>query len=200
MSIFSTRRLAVFGGSTFAICAAVILLSAGGRPVFSEKPEGGKQRACSADIKKFCGGIEKGEGRIMQCLEENRASVSSECRTKLEKREERRAKFDAACGNDAKQFCGEKRGKELRACMKENREKLSTGCSELISKARTKKKEGKEQRKEKRKAVAKACRADARKVCKGIKPGDGKLMACLQEKRSELSQACAAVLPAPAGQ
>ncbi|MEQ9365448.1 MAG: cysteine rich repeat-containing protein [Leptospirales bacterium] len=194
MSIFSIRRLTVFGGAVGAVCVAALLLAAGGSPVFSEKPKGEKKGVCRADIEKFCGGIEKGEGRIMQCLEENRENLAPACRQKLEKREKRRAAFDAACGGDAKQFCGEKRGKEMRACMKTNKEKLSSECKALLTRARDHKKDG---GKDKRKETAKACRADARKLCKGIKPGDGKLMACLQEKRSELSRACASALSGP---
>jgi hypothetical protein len=199
MSIFSKRRLAVLGGGSgvaFVACVAAILLSAGGSPVLSQKPEGVKEGACRSDVAKFCGGIERGEGRIMQCLQENRENLSAECGARLDKREQRRAAFDAACGADVKQHCGDKRGKELRACMKENRAKLSDACKALISKAREKR-DGKKGNQEKRRAIAKACRADARKVCKGVKPGDGKLMACLQENRAQLSSACQAVLPVP---
>ncbi len=35
---------------------------------------------CSADIKKFCGSVEAGEGRILECLQKNDAKVSSRCK------------------------------------------------------------------------------------------------------------------------
>ncbi len=38
----------------------------------------------------------------------------------------------------------------------------------------------------------KACRADRQKFCAGIKPGDGKLAACMKEHEAELSPECTA--------
>ena len=41
-------------------------------------------------------------------------------------------------------------------------------------------------------AQADACRAEADKFCKGMKPGEGKLLKCLQGHEAELSDACKA--------
>ena len=35
---------------------------------------------CSSDIKKHCGRVEAGEGRILECLQENDAQVSNRCK------------------------------------------------------------------------------------------------------------------------
>ncbi len=35
---------------------------------------------CSADIKKLCGRVEAGEGRILECLQSNDAQVSNRCK------------------------------------------------------------------------------------------------------------------------
>jgi hypothetical protein len=35
---------------------------------------------CSADIKKHCGRVESGEGRILECLQKNDAQVSNRCK------------------------------------------------------------------------------------------------------------------------
>ena len=40
-----------------------------------------------------------------------------------------------------------------------------------------------------------ACRADAKKVCNGTKPGGGRLLACLKQHEAELSPDCKAALP-----
>lgn len=200
MSIFSRRAATVLTGSGAAVFVTVLMLAAGGQPVFSQKPGGGKEM-CRADVKKFCGGIESDRGRIMQCLQENREYVSAPCRKRLEMREKHHEAFQAACGGDAKQFCGDARGKKMRACMKKNHEQLSTQCKALLEKARKheanrdkKNKPEERPRKPLHKDSAKACRADARKYCKGIQPGDGKLIACLVKNKTRLSSECSAAI------
>jgi len=36
----------------------------------------------------------------------------------------------------------------------------------------------------------KACKADLDKVCPGVQPGEGRILACLEGKTDQLSQAC----------
>lgn len=36
----------------------------------------------------------------------------------------------------------------------------------------------------------KPCKADREKFCKGVKPGEGRIIRCLKEKEAELSPAC----------
>ena len=40
-------------------------------------------RACKADIKQYCKGIEYGGGRIASCLKTNEAAISDGCRTAM---------------------------------------------------------------------------------------------------------------------
>jgi hypothetical protein len=35
---------------------------------------------CSADLKKYCAGVEAGEGRLLECLQKNDAQVSKRCK------------------------------------------------------------------------------------------------------------------------
>jgi hypothetical protein len=35
---------------------------------------------CSSDLKKFCGNVEAGEGRLLDCLQKNDAQVSNRCK------------------------------------------------------------------------------------------------------------------------
>ena len=35
---------------------------------------------CSSDLKKFCGNVEAGEGRLLECLQKNDAQVSNRCK------------------------------------------------------------------------------------------------------------------------
>jgi hypothetical protein len=45
-----------------------------------------------------------------------------------------------------------------------------------------------------RAAIRHACAADFQKNCPGIKPGGGRLAACLKEKRASFSEACLTTL------
>lgn len=42
--------------------------------------------------------------------------------------------------------------------------------------------------------VRSACEADVRRLCAGIQPGGGRLMACLQQNAPSVSQPCADTL------
>lgn len=86
--------------------------------------------ACKADVEKFCKGVEKGDGRILKCLKDHQAELSSGCQTKMEKAAQRRA----ACKPDAEKFCKDTpRGKgQMKACMKAHEAELSPACKALI--------------------------------------------------------------------
>ena len=34
---------------------------------------------CSTDLRKYCAGVEAGEGRLLECLQKNDAQVSKRC-------------------------------------------------------------------------------------------------------------------------
>jgi hypothetical protein len=43
------------------------------------------QRACAADVKKLCANVERGDGRIAQCLRDKADQLSPGCKAQLEK-------------------------------------------------------------------------------------------------------------------
>lgn len=45
-----------------------------------------------------------------------------------------------------------------------------------------------------RAAIRKACASDFQAHCPGIKPGGGRLVACMKEKRASFSEACLTTL------
>lgn len=45
------------------------------------------------------------------------------------------------------------------------------------------------------KALAKVCRADFKRLCQGVQPGQGRGLACLKDHRASLSSDCASALP-----
>ena len=92
-------------------------------------------------------------------------------------------KGEGPCAEDAKKFCGDVKpgGGRVVKCMKGHEAELSPACQAEMKRA--------EQRIEQ---VKEECKADAQKFCKGIRPGGGRILACLKSHQSELAPACAA--------
>jgi len=86
-----------------------------------------------------------------------------------------------ACRADVEKFCkGVKPGSgRIVKCLKQHESEVSSACHENIAAAKA---EGKE--------LAEACKPDAQKLCKGVRPGKGRLAQCLTEHRDQLSGAC----------
>lgn len=95
-----------------------------------------------------------------------------------------RAEETGPCKADMEKFCkgvepGEGRHKK---CLKEHEAELSEGCKQMAGKMA--------ERKEKMDAAKEACKADKEKFCKGVEPGEGRLMKCMKEHEAELSEGC----------
>jgi hypothetical protein len=65
--------------------------------------------------------------------------------------------------------------------MKSHESELSPACQSAMKAAEQKLQE-----------FSDACKPDAEKFCKGIRPGQGRILACLKSHQSELAPACAA--------
>lgn len=85
------------------------------------------------------------------------------------------------CAEDAAKLCkGVQQGEgRIARCMKEHENELSPACKQNIAKA-----------KERVKEAAEACKGDAEKVCKDVKPGGGRIAHCLKQNEDSLSPAC----------
>lgn len=90
-----------------------------------------------------------------------------------------------ACRADVQKLCKgvHPGGGRIAACLKQHESEISPGCKENMAKAREEVKE-----------LAEACKADAETVCKGVKPGQGRVMRCLAEHKDKVSSACNAKL------
>jgi len=97
---------------------------------------------------------------------------------------------DRPCVADAKKLCKNVQPGDGRIarCMKEHQNKLSSGCRENMAKA-----------KEKIKDAAEACKEDAGRLCKGVEPGQGRILACLKQHEGELSAECKDQMKPPRG-
>lgn len=92
-------------------------------------------------------------------------------------------KGDGPCAEDAKKFCGNEKPGEGRIakCMKRHEAELAPACQSAMKAAEQRFQEVREE-----------CKGDAEKFCKGIRPGQGRILACLKSHQSELAPACAA--------
>jgi Cysteine rich repeat len=90
---------------------------------------------------------------------------------------------DGPCAADAKKFCSNVKPGQGRVynCMKEHQAELSPACQARIKEAA-----------ERLESLAKACKADAEKYCKGVRRGGGRILSCLKGRESDLAPACAA--------
>jgi Golgi apparatus protein 1 len=94
---------------------------------------------------------------------------------------------DWPCQQDAEKFCKDVQPGEGRImeCMKGHKDELSQGCKDMfarkMSEYKGKPKDG---------SGAWACQEDAKKFCKDVQPGEGRLIKCLDEHKGDLSQAC----------
>jgi Cysteine rich repeat len=90
-------------------------------------------------------------------------------------------KGDGPCAEDAKKFCGNEKpgGGRIAKCMKSHESELSSACQGAMKAA--------EERAER---VREECKGDAQKFCKGIRPGQGRILACLKSHQAELTPAC----------
>jgi len=70
-------------------------------------------------------------------------------------------------------------GGRIAACLKQHEAEISPGCREQMAEASKEIKE-----------FAKACKADAETLCKGVQPGRGRIMRCLAEHKDKLSADC----------
>jgi hypothetical protein len=90
----------------------------------------------------------------------------------------------AACVSDTSAHFAGTQGESRVACIKMRFKDFSLGCQLSLVKAR---------------AVRKACRADVKKNCADIKPGGGRIEACLKDHFADVSDPCKETISQAAG-
>lgn len=143
---------------------------------------GGGKGVCAEDIQKLCKDVKPGEGRIAACLKENEKKLSKVCSERMAAVKERGARRGGK-GEMAGAFKGRQAG--WRKGYKTGFKDGFRGCTAegprggKAMKARA----GRDGR-------SNVCEADAAKLCKDVKPGEGRVRDCLQENIKKLSEAC----------
>lgn len=122
---------------------------------------------CQGKIKEICGGVEKGEGRVQKCIEENLSKFPEECQKmmgemKAERKEMRedfkesfadnRKEFKSECKSDIEKLCGDSKDNKL-LCLQEKQEQASDSCKAVLVKNKSEREEFKEKRKSRMKEI-----------------------------------------------
>jgi orotidine-5'-phosphate decarboxylase len=68
-------------------------------------------------------------------------------------------------------------------CLADNKFSLTPACQDVVRGAQ-----------EKAAEFERACGKDAKKLCKGIRPGQGRVLACLESRKADLSPKCQALM------
>jgi hypothetical protein len=146
---------------------------------------GAEEDACRADAERLCAGIPPGGGRTAACLRAHADQVSAPCKAQLASFMRKVKEVGQACEGDIESTCPDVRpgqGAVLR-CLRQSFYSLAPGCQDAVRGASEKLAEFK-----------KACGPDAKRHCKGIAPGQGRILACLKSKEPELAPACQALM------
>jgi len=90
-------------------------------------------RACAADIKAQCAGVQPGAGRIKACVRDHFGDLSASCQALLVKA----AAVGKACAADVKQNCAgiKPGGGRIEACAKSHFADFSDACKDAVTQA-----------------------------------------------------------------
>lgn len=113
----------------FLMIASLVAISTGG----AMAQQKAVAKACAADIKAQCSGVQPGEGRIKACIKDHFKDLSEPCQAMLTKV----AAIGKACKADVKQACADVKpgGGRLAACMKSHLGDLSPNCKDALTQA-----------------------------------------------------------------
>ncbi|ASD63946.1 cysteine rich repeat-containing protein [Bdellovibrio bacteriovorus] len=90
----------------------------------------GPNDVCAKDRETLCGTVERGEGRVLKCMMDNKDKLSADCKAKFEKMKDHAAEMKDACHEDHEKFCANVsmgKGKKMK-CMMEHKDELSADC------------------------------------------------------------------------
>lgn len=101
--------------------------------------------------------------------------------------EVRAARAEDPCAADVKQLCGDVQvgGGRVQDCLARNEAKLSPACSAKQAAVAARFRQLVQE-------FSEACRRDADRLCSGVKPGRGRVVACLLRQQDDLSSSCRA--------
>jgi hypothetical protein len=98
-------------------------------------PAAAQDRACAADVKKFCQGVPAGQRQ--GCLKEHIAEISAPCQARLQAAAQSAQDLREACQGEVAQFCpGVGAGGALAQCLQQHASEVSPECKTALSQAK----------------------------------------------------------------
>ena len=97
-----------------------------------------RARPCADDAAKLCKDVQKGDGRIVNCLKEHEGELSLGCKENMAKARKNAKGMKEACHDDAQKLCKDVKpgGGRIVQCLKQHEGELSQACKEHMSKPR----------------------------------------------------------------
>ena len=100
------------------------------------------ENSCGEDIKKFCGSVTRGEGRVLLCMQAHDDQLSFRCQfalyrasRKLGNAIHRVERIADACWTDIQAKCGD--AERIGQCVVQKRETLSRACQRVVAALQT---------------------------------------------------------------
>ena len=114
---------------TIALFAAGVVAEAGAQ----QRREG----PCAADVKKFCGDVQPGQGAIAKCMKAHEAQLSPACQEGMRARAEKAERVREECKADAEKFCKgiAPGGGRILSCLKSRQPELQPACAAEFERA-----------------------------------------------------------------
>jgi hypothetical protein len=98
-------------------------------------PTAAQDRACAADVKKFCQGVPAGQRQ--GCLKEHVAELSEPCKARIQAAQQKVQDLREACQGEVAQYCqGVAAGGALAQCLQQNVSKVSPECKTALAQAK----------------------------------------------------------------
>ena len=161
------------------------------------------QGACADDSERICGHVKEGGGARIRCLEEHPRQLSPDCRAQLEQMKQHGDEVSRACSDDAARLCSNVESGKGRVvqCLVAHESQLTRDCRAEVAQARSDvndarervqdaKHDAKEKLEDRKEDFERACGSDIARECRGVDPGHGNIVRCLQNHEGSLSPAC----------
>lgn len=98
-------------------------------------PTVAQDRACAADVKKFCQGVP--DGQRQGCLKEHVTELSAPCKARIQAAAQGAQDLREACQGEVAQFCqGVGAGGALAQCLRQHVSEVSPECRSALTQAK----------------------------------------------------------------